>query len=61
MKKGIIGSLGGVLTAISIIWGLIIIMFYSDSIMSNNHTLYYSLTCLVLFGSGIIMIVKARS
>jgi len=43
----------------ALIWGFLILIFYSDSMMSNSHTFVYSALCLVLAGAGILLIVKS--
>jgi hypothetical protein len=52
--------LGIILITIALSWAFFILILYSDSMMNDNHTMWYSFICLFMIGAGIFLIIKAR-
>gem|GEM_PF-5837352 len=52
--------LGVILIVIALIWAFIILIVYSDNMMSSSQTMLYSLICLLMIGSGIFLMIKPQ-
>ncbi len=52
--------IGIFLISIAIIWGLIVLMVYSDSLMSGDKAMWYYFGCLFFIGVGIFCIILAK-
>jgi hypothetical protein len=58
--KAFLQSTGILLISAALLWGMGILVFYGDSMMTYDHTLYYSFACLAMLGAGAIMFVRSR-
>jgi hypothetical protein len=49
--------IGILLISLSIIWAFIVLMVYSDSLMTEDHAMWYYFGCLFFIGVGIFCII----
>ncbi|WP_143167234.1 hypothetical protein [Mucilaginibacter sp. OK098] len=60
LKNGYFKGVGVLLIIVSLMWAFFILVLYSDSMMSDSHTMLNSIICLLLLGIGLFLIIGSQ-